>query len=213
MRRERDRRRRTRENPEVRGCVAVTDPQARPEDVARFVPALLLRRQGMPSGPSTPGPPSSDSFPAVVLFADISGFTRLSERMARRGAEGAEALSQVLNAYFGRLIDVITAHGGDVLKFAGDALLACWRLTDPAELPDAVHRAGQCALAVQQALQDVEAPGGERLSLRVGIGAGDMVAASLGGVFGRWELVVMGPAVNEATAAAGGGEPGCVTLG
>src|SRR5262249_9844849 len=62
-------------------------------------------------------------------------------------------------------------------------------------------------------LEDVQAPGGERLSLRVGIGAGDMVGVSLGGVLGRWELVVMGPAVSEATAAAAAGEPGAVMLG
>ena len=57
----------------------------------------------------------------AILFADISGFTPLTERMANRGRSGAEDLTRILNDYFGRLIGIIQAHGGDVTKFAGDA--------------------------------------------------------------------------------------------
>jgi class 3 adenylate cyclase len=63
----------------------------------------------------------SERFPAAVLFADISGFTALTEHLAQQGPAGAEILTRELNTYFGRLIDLITIHGGDVIKFAGDA--------------------------------------------------------------------------------------------
>ena len=68
---------------------------------------------------------------AVVVLADISGFTKLAERLARdnSGGEGrgTETLSRKLNNYFGRMIDMIYEGGGDVVKFAGDALLVVWR--------------------------------------------------------------------------------------
>ena len=74
---------------------------------------------------------------SAVLFADISGFTALSERLAAKGADGVEELTQILNAYFGRLIEVIVDHGGDVVKFAGDALLAFWPVRTQHDLPAA----------------------------------------------------------------------------
>ena len=65
-----------------------------------------------------------EQHPCAVLFADISGFTALTERLAEEGPEGVETLTAVLNDYFGRMVDAIEASGGDVVKFAGDALLA-----------------------------------------------------------------------------------------
>ena len=71
---------------------------------------------------------------AVVVLADISGFTKLAERLAKdnTGGEGrgTETLSRMLNSYFGRMIDMIYMGGGDVVKFAGDALLVVWRRKD-----------------------------------------------------------------------------------
>jgi class 3 adenylate cyclase/tetratricopeptide (TPR) repeat protein len=59
----------------------------------------------------------------ALVSADISGFTALSERLATYGREGAEELTILLNRCFGGMIEIIEAHGGDVLKFGGDALL------------------------------------------------------------------------------------------
>ncbi len=59
--------------------------------------------------------------------ADISGFTPLTARFAREGPAGAEKLTGILNTYFGQLIELITSYWGDVLKFAGDALIAIWQ--------------------------------------------------------------------------------------
>ena len=64
--------------------------------------------------------PSAEDTRCAVLFADISGFTSLTERLAEKGAVGAEELTAALNRYFGQLIDIIDEFGGDVLKFAGD---------------------------------------------------------------------------------------------
>ncbi len=184
---------------------------ARPEDLARYVPSFISK--GLIADPSPPACPHSEPFLAAVLFADISGFTPLSERLTARGAEGVEQLTQVLNAYFGTLIEIITAHGGDVFKFAGDALLACWRAATPAGLTEAVQHVAQCGPEIFTGTQAVAAPVEERLSLRVGIGAGTAAAVRVGGVRQRWELLLVGQAVNEATRAAARGRPGAAALG
>ena len=59
----------------------------------------------------------------TMLFADLAGFTRLSERLARRGPEGAELLVDTINACFTPLLTVAYDNGGSLLKFGGDALL------------------------------------------------------------------------------------------
>ena len=92
--------------------------------LASYAPALVTRRLAVDPKPISA--PTLEHFNAVALFADISGFTPLTERLSQGGPQGVEELSRVLNTYFGQLIDLITAHGGDIVKFAGDALLALW---------------------------------------------------------------------------------------
>src|SRR5690349_10073545 len=95
------------------------------ENLTSYVPALVLRRL-MTSTEGDLSLPYAERIPAAALFADISGFTALTERLAQQGPAGAEKLTAILNAYFGELIELITAHGGEIVKFAGDALLALW---------------------------------------------------------------------------------------
>ena len=61
----------------------------------------------------------------VILASDISGFTQLALSM-RETPDAIEELSRILNGSFAGLIDVIAEAGGDVLGFAGDALMAYW---------------------------------------------------------------------------------------
>src|SRR5215207_628504 len=105
------------------------------ETLASFVPTLIVRR--LAANPAPLAEPTAERFHAAVLYADISGFTPLTERLSRSGPAGVEELSGLLNAYFGELIALIAALGGDVVKFAGDALLAIWPAADE-ELPTSV---------------------------------------------------------------------------
>lgn len=160
-----------------------------------------------------------------MLLADISGFTRLSERLAASGPTGTEELTRLLNAYFGPVIDLITRHGGDVVKFAGDALLAVWPVQDGGvdgaadgaaadgasgcpDLESATLEASACALT----LHDAAGERPEGLALRVAVGAGDLGLAHLGGVFGRWEVVVAGEALDGISDALKVAEPGQTVL-
>ena len=61
--------------------------------------------------------------PGTVVFVDISGFTKLSEGLARHGKVGAEELTATIGSCFVALLDLAVAYGGRLLKFGGDALL------------------------------------------------------------------------------------------
>jgi len=66
---------------------------------------------------------ASSSFQAAIAIADISGFTSLTEALTRTGPGGVELLTRCMNSYFAQVIDLVTLYGGDVSKFAGDAML------------------------------------------------------------------------------------------
>src|SRR5688572_4143499 len=92
--------------------------------LASHVPKLIQKRVIQDSVPITA--PLLQDLSAVVLFADISGFTALTETLGEKDPVGIETLARILNQYFGQLIDIIHEYGGDVVKFAGDALIAVW---------------------------------------------------------------------------------------
>lgn len=93
-----------------------------------FVPDIVLERIGhLGERGLAANKRSSFHEVACIALADISGFTPLTERMSKLGDEGMEQLSKTLNLYFGKMIDGIYKSSGDVLKFAGDALLFVFR--------------------------------------------------------------------------------------
>src|SRR4029450_1445451 len=81
-----------------------------------------------------------------LLLFDITGFTPLTERLARRGREGAEELSNLLDTVFSRLLLDAEAEGADLLKWGGDALLLLF------DGPDHGCRAARAALRMHRAL-------------------------------------------------------------
>jgi class 3 adenylate cyclase/tetratricopeptide (TPR) repeat protein len=180
------------------------------DTLACYVPELILRRftaDGIPLSAA-----ESQGVQGAVLFADISGFTRLTERLALKGPEGAEELSSILNAYFKELIALIASHGGDVVKFAGDALIAVWAIESlGADLAALGLRAAQCGLAAQKALGGYQAAG-TTLSLRVGIGVGNLVLMHVGGVRDRWEPLLAGKPLAQVASAEHDANPGDVVL-
>jgi class 3 adenylate cyclase len=216
------------------------------DTLVSYVPTFIAQQLAHDPTPLTA--PKSERFPVAILFADISGFTALAERLAERGPIGVEELTRILNAYFGHLIDLIVSHGGDIVKFAGDALVAIWtagggrkaedrkwRTADgrwkmeneeleadslpsssavpaPPALSEAVLRASQCGLTVQRTLDDYPVTNDVRLSMRVGIGAGTIIAAQLGGVYGRWEVVITGAPITQMSVAQQQARPGQVVL-
>jgi class 3 adenylate cyclase/tetratricopeptide (TPR) repeat protein len=194
----------------VEQLVARADDEADgdPVELASYLPALVVRRFVERHEPL--GAAESERFPAAVLFADISGFTALTERLAGTGPSGVEALTELLNDCFGELVELVGEHGGEVVNFAGDALLAIWP-TD-GDISKVTAWAAQCALAMQRSLQGSETAAGVRLAVRIAVGSGQVSVAHLGGVRGRWVLVVGGPAVVQVCAAEQLAGPGEIVL-
>lgn len=171
--------------------------------LASFVPQLIQRRSVRDTAPITS--PVSEEFDAVVLFADISGFTALTEKLARQGPAGVESLARILNEYFGQLIDIIHGYGGDVVKFAGDAIIAIWSpassegTAGPAsEEPyrQFCLRAAECALEVRRSLLDYRTEG-STLYLKLALSAGRITQTHVGGIFNRWEFALTGVPLVE----------------
>jgi len=180
------------------------------ETLTSYVPPMIARQ--FIENPVALTEPRDARFQAAALFADISGFTELTDMLARRGSEGAEQLSSILNDYFGELIGLITGHGGEVVKFAGDGLLALW-MADSEDLSAATLRAAQCSIGIQGTLNNYQTEIGVPLSLHIGIGAGEVVTAHIGGMFGRWEFLVTGQPIVEMNLAEQQAQPGQIVLG
>ncbi len=180
--------------------------------LAAYVPSLVL--DGLPATTSGLAARGIERREAAILFADISGFTSLTERLAAHGASGSEELSAALNTYFDRLIELIASRGGDVVKMAGDALIALWSVSDAEgeSLELATWRATRCGLIAAESLQDYEVAEGIRLACKVGIGAGEVATMLVGGVRERWELLVAGDPLVQMGRAEHHARPGEVVL-
>ena len=196
----------------------MTSPQAL-EKLAAYVPMPVA--QAIYRRPQPLTGPLSQRFPAVVLFADISGFTPLSELLSQAGPTGAEELTYLINQYFTRMIRIIETYRGQVVKFSGDAMTALFPTEDiisgqETSLVVAVRRAGECALAMQARMShfsDIKTSQGRAsLSMKVGIGLGIVLEASIGGALGRWEYVVGGDPLVQVAAAEHHAGPGEILL-
>jgi class 3 adenylate cyclase len=166
-----------------------------------FVPGQLLARTAGEGRDS----PASARFAGVVLFADISGYTPLAERFCEQGSEGAEQLSIILDRAFSHYIGCIHKSGGEVACFAGDALLAYWSASN-GKLATTLRSAVECASALhgESPSDSFDSP-----QLHVGLAIGTLWVARLGGIDGRWQILLAGDAVRDAgraAAAAGRGE-------
>lgn len=134
---------------------------------------------------------AGETIPAVLLFADLRGFTALSE------ATEPAAMITALDAWFDRVAGAVHAFGGEVLKFIGDGVLVIFPVAGmPAEACEAALRAVAAARAgmahldaVRQAQDLPPLPFGAALHL------GDILWGNIGAA-GRLDFTAIGPAVN-----------------
>jgi predicted ATPase/class 3 adenylate cyclase len=178
------------------------------ETLVSYVPRRLLRRCA--PGEGVPPEPGFEVFRGPLLFADISGFTDLTERLARKGPGGTEELTSILNSYFGRLLDLISDHGGDTLKMAGDGLVVAWEAQDPDRVREAVIRAVQCAQEIQRGSSSASPAG--RLAVRIGIGFGETHIFYVGGLLNRWEMIPAGEPLRQMGIAQSRAKPGEIVV-
>jgi class 3 adenylate cyclase len=155
---------------------------------ARFAPELVVERLGQ--GVTDIHPERRE---VTVMFADLIGFTGLSERV------DPAVLVPVLNDYFSRMSGVVREHHGHVSRIMGDGLMALFGALEANtwQTPDAVRAA--LAMRAELALlnRDLQARGIEPLAFGVGIHRGDALAAVVGSRE-MMEFTVMGDVVNLA---------------
>ncbi|MEQ8784139.1 MAG: adenylate/guanylate cyclase domain-containing protein [Roseibium album] len=132
---------------------------------------------------------------AVVSFADIRGFTRLSNTLP------ADMIVNFLNKYFGAMTAAVEAHGGEVLKFIGDEVMAIFPYETEEEARDAARRA---LLAARDTLGRIDEINRSNkcaqtpdLSVGIALHAGDVFYGNVGSET-RLDFTVVGPVVNLA---------------
>lgn len=142
---------------------------------------------------------------AVVLFADVSGFTPISEALGRHGQAGTEELTRLLNDYFEVMIDLVASYGGVVGAFGGDAMTALFPTAPGESLAAPGTRAVQCALDMQALMlpyRDIPTRAGSfSLTIKIGLAAGSVFSAVVGDPALRLQSLLAGAVVEQAVAA------------
>ncbi|HYV47088.1 MAG TPA: adenylate/guanylate cyclase domain-containing protein [Myxococcaceae bacterium] len=140
----------------------------------------------------------------TVLFLDVRHFSHLADLYP------PQMVVELLNAYFERIVRVITEHEGVINKFIGDAIMTVFGV--PKEIPEPELRAVQTALEIQRIVRELNRERSERaletLEFGIGVNTGAAIAGNIGSKE-RLEYTVVGDAVNVAQrlqAMAGAGE-------
>ncbi len=143
---------------------------------------------------------------ATILFADIVGFTRLSETMPPR------EINIILNRYFSSMTDIVFSHGGTLDKYIGDGLMAVFGA--PMEKEDDAERAVRTALEIRRQLTAMmkTTSADKRFDIRVGLNTGRVVAGNIGSPK-RMEYTVIGDPVNVASRLESIAKPNQIIIG
>ena len=170
---------------------AVVEQTTSRNTLASFVPQQLADR--LAAQPETAIEPQEVE--VSVLFSDIRGFSTIAERLQARD------VAAVVGRHLSAMAEVVTAHGGTIDKFQGDAVMAVFGAPEP--LPDHAERALRCAIAMQARQEELNAAGWSvdgmvAMGVGIGVNTGPVIAGTVGGG-GRLEYTVVGDAVNVAS--------------
>ena len=128
--------------------------------------------------------------PTVLWFSDLTGFTRIADTLAR------DQLLDLLNAYADCLVGVVHAHGGEVLKFMGDGILAVFNGAQSDACRRALDGAAAARIAIAKLNQARSAAGLSVTGFTLALHEGEVLSGNVGSQE-RLDFTVVGPAVNE----------------
>lgn len=179
------------------------------EGLLSFVPDVLVKAilAGKVKGEMvdlSPGAemrnPIIETVKGVVVFADASGFTALSNKLTTV-PHGGEKLGMFLNDFFTHSINIIKRWGGDILKFSGDAVTILFPIESPEQELLAPLLASCCCQELHTKLSGFPTPAGGVFNYHIGIGYGDCTLMEVGGLHNRFEFCVMGPPISQISVA------------
>jgi adenylate cyclase len=141
-------------------------------------------------------------FEAVALFADVSGFTAIGERLGKTGKAGkagSEELTVMLNSYFEPMINLVSSYGGSIGKFGGDAITVIFPVS--ANPADTIISALECALQMQARMgayaQLETSVGTFNLAMKAGLAYGTLLNLTVGDPATRLEYVIAGSVLDK----------------
>jgi class 3 adenylate cyclase/tetratricopeptide (TPR) repeat protein len=136
----------------------------RSKELVTYLPASVVHAYQQEASLTVPWCRHVDG---TMVMADLSGFTSISERLARLGDEGAERLTTVINSFFERMLKTAAFFGGDTLTFGGDAILLLFQGEDHAD------RAVAAALGMLKQVERAAAvdAGDEKVKIGMSVGA------------------------------------------
>jgi adenylate cyclase len=154
----------------------------------KYLPADLVRTLVAEGIEAKPG---GNNREITILFADIAGFTGLSERLG-------DKIVPLLGSYLDLMSNTVGEHHGTVDKFIGDAVMAFWGA--PAENADHAFAACRAALACERALKDARIfdDYGRPLRVRIGLNSGEALVGNIGSD-NRLNYTAIGDTVNLAS--------------
>lgn len=160
------------------------------EQLKSFVPSIIT---ALPEAKHLP----SMDFNGFFLLADISGFTKLSSTLCALGSTGLDQLRGITNSSFSSFIDIILSHGGDVIAFAGDALICVFRPTLPCDGGGNSVNIAHCGLAAISCAKEICQTKQTGVEIHCAVTYGPMCAAILGGFNKIYSVLVNGPCTEE----------------
>ena len=135
---------------------------------------------------------SGSTVGAAILICDLRNFTAISDAWPR------DDVIELLNGYFDAMSAPIEKHGGEILKFMGDGLLAIFPLSKSTACADLLQAISEAQTAVTALNKEHSAAGREPLAYGIGVHAGDVMYGNIGSR-SRLDFTVIGPAVNIAS--------------
>jgi len=129
---------------------------------------------------------------AAIMICDLRDFTRISDNWPR------DDVIDLLNGYFDAMSEPVARHGGEILKFIGDGLLAIFPLSNASACANLLHAVAEARRAMINLNQKNGETGREPLNYGIGIHVGDVMYGNIGSQT-RLDFTVIGPAVNMAS--------------
>ncbi|OKO78707.1 adenylate/guanylate cyclase domain-containing protein [Bradyrhizobium sp. NAS96.2] len=129
---------------------------------------------------------------AAIMICDLRDFTRISDSWPR------DDVIDLLNDYFDAMSEPIARHGGEILKFIGDGLLAIFPLSEPKACANLLHAVSEAREAMAALSERNSMMGRAPMNYGIGVHVGDVMYGNIGSR-SRLDFTVIGPAVNMAS--------------